>query len=108
MWTQLYFQPVGKIAFSDLIDEFDYDTDYTKSIQAQIDETLDEIEDKKEELAEQKAAEEKAAQELNKQVDNLTTSAQKLEDQGKLDEAIEKLKEANDLKENPQTQKKNG
>lgn len=102
----IFNQPVGKISFSDLIDEFDYDTDYTKSIQAQIDDTMDEIEDKKEELADQQAAEAKAQEDLNKQVENLTSTAQKLEDQGKVDEAIQKLKEANDLKEDPTTQKK--
>ena len=102
----IFNQPVGKISFSDLIDEFDYDTDYTKSIQAQIDDTMDEIEDKKEEIADQVAAEEKAQADVAKQTQNLTTAAQKLEDQGKLEEAIQKLKEANGIKENPQTEKK--
>jgi hypothetical protein len=34
--TVIYNQPVGKIRFNDVLNEFDYDTDYTKSIQSEI------------------------------------------------------------------------
>jgi hypothetical protein len=34
--TIIYNQPVGKIKFNDVLNEFDYDTDYTKSIQAEL------------------------------------------------------------------------
>ena len=34
--TVSYNQPVGKIRFNDVLNEFDYDTDYTKSIQSEI------------------------------------------------------------------------
>jgi hypothetical protein len=34
--TVIYNQPVGKIRFNDVLNEFDYDTDYTKSIQNEI------------------------------------------------------------------------
>jgi hypothetical protein len=34
--TVIYNQPVGKVRFNDVLNEFDYDTDYTKSIQSEI------------------------------------------------------------------------
>lgn len=34
--TVIYNQPVGKIKFNDVLNEFDYDTDYTKSIQSEL------------------------------------------------------------------------
>jgi hypothetical protein len=34
--TVIYNQPVGKIRFNDVLNEFDYDTDYTKSIQSEL------------------------------------------------------------------------
>jgi len=34
--TVIYNQPVGKVRFNDVLNEFDYDTDYNKSIQSEI------------------------------------------------------------------------
>lgn len=48
--TVIYNQPVGKIRFNDVLNEFDYDTDYTKSIQSEI--------NKADEALKQKAKEE--------------------------------------------------
>jgi hypothetical protein len=49
--TVIYNQPVGKIRFNDVLNEFDYDTDYTKSIQSEINKADEELKEKaKEEL----------------------------------------------------------
>ncbi len=100
----MFNQPVGKIAFNDLIDEFDYDTDYTKSIQARLDQVMEEIEEKKEEKATEEAAAAKAEEELNEQVEDLMNDAQKAMDSGNPDEAIKKLQEASKLKDDLQIQ----
>ena len=43
----VFNQPVGQISYDDLLGDFDYDTDYTKSIQTQIDQAMKEVEEKK-------------------------------------------------------------
>ena len=49
--TVIYNQPVGKIRFNDVLNEFDYDTDYTKSIQSEIAKAEEALKEKaKEEL----------------------------------------------------------
>ncbi len=77
--TVMFNQPVAKIGYSEDLDEFDYDTDYTKSIQSALQKTIKEIEEKQKEeeeneklIAEQQAkakaeAEAKAAEEARKQ-----------------------------------------
>jgi len=42
----IFNQPVGKISFNRLIDDFDYDTDYTKQIQSALKSAEDEIKKK--------------------------------------------------------------
>ena len=63
----VFNQPVGKISFNRLIDDFDYDTDYTKQIQSALKLAEDEIKKKQQEeraLTEQnKKQEEKRKQE---------------------------------------------
>lgn len=52
----IFNQPVGKISYNRLIDDFDYDTDYTKQIQSALKAAEDEIKQKQKEaqaLAEQ-------------------------------------------------------
>jgi hypothetical protein len=63
----VFNQPVGIIRYEPSMGDFDYDTDYTKSIQAQLQQALAAVEQKQKEeaknagaLAKQKAAEEKA------------------------------------------------
>jgi hypothetical protein len=102
----VFNQPVGKIAFSDIIDEFDYDTDYTKSIQSQIDEVLDEVEEKKEEKAQKQAEELQKQEAVNKRVSNITSAAEKSASAGKLDEALDKYVEASKVKDSPEIQQK--
>ncbi|MCC6252044.1 MAG: hypothetical protein IT238_06235 [Bacteroidia bacterium] len=52
--TVIYNQPVGKIKFNDVLNEFDYDTDYTKSIQNEIKKVEDALKQKAKEEAEKK------------------------------------------------------
>src|SRR6186713_2225721 len=49
--TVVFNQPVGMIRFEPSLDDFDYDTDYTKSIQSQLQETLAQVAKKQEEEA---------------------------------------------------------
>jgi hypothetical protein len=104
--TVMFNQPVGKISFSDVIDEFDYDTDYTQSIQAKMEEIMEEVDVQKEEKAKRIEEEEKKNAELNKKVDNLTSAAQKSLNSGNPEEAIKKLEEAVKLKDSPDIKEK--
>ncbi len=104
--TVMFNQPVGKISFSDVIDEFDYDTDYTQSIQAKMEEVIEEVEVQKEEKAKRIAEEEKKNADLNKKVDNLTAAAQKSLSSGDPEDAIKKLEEAVELKDSPEIKQK--
>jgi hypothetical protein len=97
----VFNQPVGQIAYSDLIDEFDYDTDYTKSIQTQIDQALKEVVEKKEEKAKEEIEKKKQEEVVNRQVTSLSTAALKNLSSGKTEEAIKNLEEALALKEDP-------
>ncbi|MDP4687252.1 MAG: hypothetical protein NWS53_10155 [Salibacteraceae bacterium] len=97
----VFNQPVGQIAYSDLIDEFDYDTDYTKSIQTQIDQALKEVAEKKEEKAKEEIEKKKQEEVVNRQVTSLSTAALKNLSSGKTEEAIKNLEEALALKEDP-------
>lgn len=55
----VFNQPVGMIRYETATDDFDYDTDYTKSIQSQLQKTLAEVEQKQKEEAKAAAAEAK-------------------------------------------------
>ncbi len=60
----VFNQPVGMIRYDDKTGDFDYDTDYTKSIQSQLQEVLAKVEQKqKDEAANAKAEEARAADE---------------------------------------------
>lgn len=102
----VFNQPVGKISYSDLIDEFDYDTDYTKSIQTQIAEVMEQVEEKKEEKEQQVLAQQKEEAAKDKQVSSLTTEADKSLVADKPEEALKKLEEASKIKDSPEIQKK--
>jgi hypothetical protein len=56
----VFNQPVGKIKFSEEIDDFDYDTDYTKSIQQRLAEVTKEVEKKSKEEDKQEKIKEKS------------------------------------------------
>jgi flagellar biosynthesis GTPase FlhF len=49
--TVVFNQPVGMIRFDPGMDDFDYDTDYTKSIQSQLQKTMEEVARKQQEEA---------------------------------------------------------
>lgn len=57
--TVIYNQSVGKIKFNDVLNEFDYDTDYTKSIQSELARIEELLKMKAKEEAEKKALQEK-------------------------------------------------
>jgi len=60
----VFNQPVGMIRYDEKTGDFDYDTDYTKSIQSQMQQVLAEVDQKqKEEASAAKANESKAAEE---------------------------------------------
>lgn len=59
----VFNQPVGKIEYSRLIDDFDYDTDYTKQIQSALKQAEEEIKKKQ---AEEKAQAEQTKKEEEK------------------------------------------
>jgi hypothetical protein len=56
----VFNQPVGVIRYEAGLGDFDYDTDYTKSIQSQLQQVLAEVEKKQKEEAQQAAADAKA------------------------------------------------
>jgi hypothetical protein len=56
----VFNQPVGVIRYEPGLGDFDYDTDYTKSIQSQLQKTLAEVERRQKEDAQQVAADAKA------------------------------------------------
>ena len=95
----VFNQPVGRISYSELIDEFDYDTDYTKSIQAQIDQAMDDVEEAKEKKEDQAAETEKEIAQLSKTAESSAKS-------GNIEDAIQKYEAAQKLKKDPEIQKR--
>lgn len=95
----VFNQPVGQISFNEDIDEFDYDTDYTKSIQLQLEQALEEVAVKKEEKLKLETEKRKQEEIDNKQVANLKATAEKNLSAGKYDDAIKDLEEALRIKE---------
>lgn len=55
----VFNQPVGKIRYESSLEDFDYDTDYTKSIQSQLQQAMAEVEKKQKEEARRAAADAK-------------------------------------------------
>lgn len=104
--TVVFNQPVGKIAYSEVIDEFDYDTDYTKSIQTQIEQTMQQVEEKKEEKLQAEAQKQAQEAQVVKQVSTLTSAGDKNASAGKLTEALQNYEEAAKLKDSPAIQQK--
>lgn len=97
--TVVFNQPVGVIRYDRTMDDFDYDTDYTKSIQSALDRTMEEVKAKQEEesgsssaaaeAAKRKAAEDKARASAE------AAARQKAEDDSKLaQKAARELEEA--------------
>ena len=74
----VFNQPVGKIRFEPTVDDFDYDTDYTKSIQSQLAKTMEEVAQKQKEEAEKADAEAKHKAEEEKNKAKADADAQRL------------------------------
>lgn len=95
----VFNQPVGMIHYDSKLGDFDYDTDYTKSIQSQLEEVLQKVEQKqKEEVAAAKVEQARAAEtakaaakadvQAKKDADVLAKAEEKRkEDERKLEEA---------------------
>lgn len=66
MNTVVFNQPVGMIHYDASVDDFDYDTDYTKSIQQQLEQVQQQVAQKQQEEAAQNEANAKAAAEAEK------------------------------------------
>ncbi len=94
----VFNQPVGKISYSELIDEFDYDTDYTKSIQSQLDQAQDEV-------VQAKEKKEKEAAQNEKKIEELTDVASSQAKDGNYTAAVKSLEEAKKLTKDPAIQK---
>lgn len=63
----VFDQPVGMIKYSAEVDDFDYDTDYTKSIQSALAEVLAKVEQKQKEEADSAARDAKEKERIEKE-----------------------------------------
>ena len=105
--TMVYNQPVAMISYNDVVDAFDYNTDYTKSIQAQLEEIQEQVQEKIEEEARQIEEEEARQKELEKQVSKIVSSGDKSLENEDFEEAIKEFEEAKKLKpDDPQIEEK--
>ena len=91
----IFNQPVGMIRYEASVDDFDYDTDYTKSIQSQLQETLAKVEEKQKEEERNAGSVEKAKQEEAKAKAKAEAEALKAAEAKKAEEArLKKEQEA--------------
>jgi hypothetical protein len=96
--TVIFNQPVAKISYSKNIDDFDYDVDYTKSIQSAMkeaeEETQKQAEIHKKEVAEKTSSDQKKnAEELKKQKEADKSAAEELKKTQAEELAAKKAKE---------------
>ncbi len=82
----IFNQPVGKISYSRLIDDFDYDTDYTKQIQSALKAAEEEIRQKQKEQEKLSAKQRKEEEKLRlaKEEEAKALAKQQAEDERKL------------------------
>jgi len=73
----MFNQPVGIIRYEPELDDFNYDTDYTKSIQSQLQEVLEQVAEKQKEEEEQNKVSEKQEAEAAKAKANADMEAAK-------------------------------
>jgi chemotaxis protein histidine kinase CheA len=91
----VFNQPVGMIRYDDKTGDFDYDTDYTKSIQSQLQQVLAQVEQKQKEEAENaKANEAKAAEEAKAKAKADAEAAKQVAAKAKADAENQKRTEA--------------
>lgn len=91
----VFNQPVGMIRYDDKTGDFDYDTDYTKSIQSQLQQVLAQVDKKqKEEADNAKANEGKAAEEAKAKAKAEADAAKQAAAKAKADAEAAKQAEA--------------
>ncbi len=106
----VFNQPVGIIKYYEEIDDFDYDTDYTKSIQSRLRKVLEEVKNAKKDVEKnerrvekeaKKVDDEKTKSELNAaKASEAEQKAQKKEEQNR---ALVKVKEKNRKRQDAKT-----
>ncbi|HMQ76343.1 MAG TPA: carboxypeptidase-like regulatory domain-containing protein [Flavobacteriales bacterium] len=89
----VFNQPVGMIRYEASVDDFDYDTDYTKSIQSQLQTVMEQVEQKQAEEQQQAKEQEKQAAEAAKAKAQAEVEAKKAADAAKKEEAKRKAAE---------------
>jgi flagellar biosynthesis GTPase FlhF len=103
--TVVFNQPVGMIRYDKTTDDFDYDTDYTKSIQSALEKTLQEVAAKQEleknnDAEEAKRAEEEAKAKAKAEADKAKQDAELAKQKAKADkDAAEAAKSEQEQKE---------
>lgn len=98
--TVIFNQPVAKIAYSKKVDDFDYDVDYTKSIQSAMKEAEEETQ-KRAVIAKKQEAEKVAAEKVKtaKELENKKEADKKAAEDAKIKLALElKSKKAEELR----------
>lgn len=91
----VFNQPVGMIRYDEKTGDFDYDTDYTKSIQSQLQQVLAQVEQKqREEAAEAKENEAKAANEAKAKAKADADAQKQAAAKAKVDAEVKKQAEA--------------
>lgn len=112
----VFNQPVGMIRYEEDLGEFDYDTDYTKSIQSQLDDAMKAIEQKKKEaakLAKKQAKEQEKQEQLalkkkeEEQREAEQLQRQKEEEARKQALAVEEAKNESVVEPEPEPNKEN-
>jgi hypothetical protein len=88
----VFNQPVGVIRYESGLGDFDYDTDYTKSIQSQLQQVLAEVEKRQKEEAQQAKAQAAADAKAQAEAKKQAGVAAKAEREGQ--EAVQKAEEA--------------
>jgi len=89
----VFNQPVGMIRYEASVDDFDYDTDYTKSIQSQLQAVMEQVEEKQAEEQEAAKEEEKKAAEAAKAKAQAEAEAKKAAETAAREEARRKAAE---------------
>ena len=95
--TVVFNQPVGMIRYDKETDDFDYDTDYTKSIQSALEKTMQEVAAKQEQekgkdAEEAKRAEQEAKSKAKQEAEAAKAKAKADADKAKQDAEAAKLK----------------
>ncbi len=109
----VFNQPVGSIRYEPALSDFDYDMDYTKSIQAKLQEAMEQVERRQKEDAQreaaeakQRAAEEKALAKKKAEEEKQALAQAKAEEKAKEEVAREEQRKAAEAAQLAQARKK--